>query len=250
MEGLVEVVPGHGWLGRRGSRIVWMAEGLPKEDALALIGVVLGTESDDDAHDALAETGDGLTRLLLSQSDGVRATAFGFEPSLVNSGLRFEPAPEAAHRWHGPVPTVTTANPTNIEPSGMFVQGVVRAGGFRWYPAQDRTVQRADGGWQLCGRSDSIGLAECLVLGRRAAAQVAKGDVTVSLNDPGVSRVHASIRLDQGHPVLYDLESTNGTYIVLPDESRPLRIHQSVPYRLQDGDLLIIGASWFFVSGP
>lgn len=58
----------------------------------------------------------------------------------------------------------------------------------------------------------------------------------VPLQDPFVSRRHAEIRVEDGSPVIYDLESANSTFV-------NSRLAQRC--ELQDGDLIDVGYSTF-----
>ena len=60
-------------------------------------------------------------------------------------------------------------------------------------------------------------------------------EARIRLNDEGVSREHAAIRIDQGHIVLDDLGSTNGTFC------NGERVHGR--HALVDGDKIMIGAT-------
>jgi hypothetical protein len=64
-------------------------------------------------------------------------------------------------------------------------------------------------------------------------------DADVVLDDPGVSRRHAEIRLEQDGPVVRDLGSTNGTFV---DGER------SGAARLRDGSVITIGRTRITVA--
>jgi len=57
-------------------------------------------------------------------------------------------------------------------------------------------------------------------------------DNTIQLNDDRVSRFHAKLQDDQGHVILTDLDSTNGTRV----NGHPVQIHV-----LRTGDIISIG---------
>ena len=63
----------------------------------------------------------------------------------------------------------------------------------------------------------------------------------VRLNDERVSRYHAKIQEDDGHVILTDLESTNGTRV----NGHPVQMHV-----LQIGDLLLIGRCLLVFGSP
>jgi pSer/pThr/pTyr-binding forkhead associated (FHA) protein len=67
-------------------------------------------------------------------------------------------------------------------------------------------------------------------------------DVEIPLDDPGVSRRHAEIRLAEGIPRIVDLGSTNGTFV---DGER---VQSGV---LRDGSVITMGRSRLLVRyGP
>lgn len=68
-------------------------------------------------------------------------------------------------------------------------------------------------------------------------------DVPLRIDEPGISRRHALIRVRGGDAVLEDLGSKNGTYL------RGSRLHG--PVALRDGDMFVLGeVALVFRSGP
>jgi hypothetical protein len=65
--------------------------------------------------------------------------------------------------------------------------------------------------------------------------------VTVALNDPSVSRRHASIAVVNGVPVVRDLDSRNGTFV----NGKRVRTH-----KLQVGDVLTVGSTEMRIEAP
>jgi pSer/pThr/pTyr-binding forkhead associated (FHA) protein len=68
-----------------------------------------------------------------------------------------------------------------------------------------------------------------VIIGRVAPADI------VLFKDKQVSRRHTSVRYEQGHYVLRDERSANGTFV------NGERLGEAVPHMLQDGDQVKIG---------
>jgi hypothetical protein len=66
-------------------------------------------------------------------------------------------------------------------------------------------------------------------------------DNHIVLNDERISRFHAKVQEDNGHVILTDLESTNGTRI----NGHPVQMRV-----LQVGDLVLLGRSALLFGGP
>jgi len=76
------------------------------------------------------------------------------------------------------------------------------------------------------------------LLGREGPDDQSSPDVDLSsyhARDKGVSRIHASLRLDRRQLLLMDLGSTNGTRL----NGTPLAAHE--PVRLENGDEILLG---------
>ncbi len=91
---------------------------------------------------------------------------------------------------------------------------------------------------QQLGQIFSVHPGETVFLGRDPAR------ATIVLSDPTVSGLHAQIRQEQGRCVLYDLGSTNGTF--LGSEVGYTEAIQRQP--LQDGDELRLGGATLVFS--
>jgi hypothetical protein len=105
---------------------------------------------------------------------------------------------------------------TVIEPGGLVGDLNLRVGRRRRTPGLFRTITTEVRAW-VDGRADVsvpvsllaldwTGADSELVLGRHRSCDV-------TLTDPGVSRRHAQLRFRDGHWILQDLESTNGTTV-------------------------------------
>jgi hypothetical protein len=88
-----------------------------------------------------------------------------------------------------------------------------------------RGLRRDQPAWQTLLALDWTGGQEDLLVGRRA-------DCDIVLTDPSVSRRHARLRFRDGHWILHDLESTNGTLV----NDVPV-----VRCELRAGDLVALG---------
>jgi hypothetical protein len=118
-------------------------------------------------------------------------------------------------------------------------------------PQQPRYIRTVHGvGFSFCGvvapRSDDSGASDvmrCWLVSSQGTFRLNEGENTVGrdpqcdvfLDTPGVSRRHASIRIDtqQRTVLLHDLGSTNGTLL------HGVRVAQ--PTALSDGDVITLG---------
>ncbi len=125
--------------------------------------------------------------------------------------------------------------PTRTVPDAMPTQQLPTAGTQRLPAAEPVAWLIVRSGPEM-GQKFSILAGHSLTLGRdpqRAGAV---------LTDPTVSSLHAQIRHENGQLVLYDLNSTNGTYV----HDRMVQQHV-----LQDGDEFRIGTTvLFFTTTP
>ena len=65
------------------------------------------------------------------------------------------------------------------------------------------------------------------------------GDCAVALNDPRVSQRHAQVKVLDGRVTYQDLETTNGTFLLLGGNPQRLR----GPHVIHDGDELALGST-------
>jgi serine/threonine protein kinase len=97
-----------------------------------------------------------------------------------------------------------------------------------------------------------VSLEACIINGGTRHT-ISGGDVTIgraadcdiALIDPSsfIGRHHCRIYLDKGQYWLMDLQSTNGTYIIVKDQygnSQYKRLKEYAPWALQDGDLIVL----------
>lgn len=66
---------------------------------------------------------------------------------------------------------------------------------------------------------------------------------TIAIGDPEMSGQHARIVVREGHLLLVDRRSTNGTYV------NGTRLRENAPHRLCVGDTLLLGATGFVFAG-
>lgn len=96
--------------------------------------------------------------------------------------------------------------------------------------------------WLLVRTGPEMGQKFAILPGQSLTVGRDPAQVDVLLTDPTVSARHAQIRQEQGHLILYDLGSTNGTFI----HDRP--VHEHV---LSDGDEIRLGSTiLFFTTTP
>ena len=85
-----------------------------------------------------------------------------------------------------------------------------------------------------------------VVLGRRPERHelVESGDAKpVTIHDPEhvLSSAHAALRRQNGHVVVVDLDSLNGTHVAASDARDWTRLSAGEPYRIADGDRILLG---------
>jgi hypothetical protein len=95
------------------------------------------------------------------------------------------------------------------------------------HPSRPRSVPTSAGHWLEIQGQPPTGLGPVTIIGRGSEADI-------RVNDPGVSRKHAEIRIGQP-PMLLDLGSTNGLIM----DGRPTRRAS-----LRDGSLITLGSTF------
>lgn len=248
--GLLEVAPGDGWLARERDRIVWIPHRVDPDTAHACIEPLLLAPTFEESMLRIRSWPAPSFRFALIQlGDSMRVVSSGF--AVLRRGARVElddadvttPPTAAVHAL--PIRIRQLRVPGPGEPSsGMLVEGVVRAGAWRWHtPA---SAGRATPKWQLDGSFGRVPLTQNLFIGRPVRNTRAESTPDfVGLADPTVSRSHAVVLVDNNGPKIVDSRSRNGTWVVPRAARKPVEVHDRVPYRLADGDAVVIGESWF-----
>lgn len=248
---LLEVAPGPGWLAREGEMVVWVPEPVDVDVAHRCIEPLLLTGGFDAAMHLVRSWPEPSIRFLLARLNRPRRViTLGHE--LLRRGARVEvvaaPISERPSARVHDVPDIgrMLSAGTSQKSSGMLVEGVVRAGGWRLHldgrPSghQPRPIERP---WILESRFGPEEITGSLVLGR--APERGAGP-SVLIPDPAVSRRHARVVSDRPYLRIVDECSRNGTWVL--DRRGGLQsVHHRVPYPLSDGDTVVIGRTWFVV---
>lgn len=85
---------------------------------------------------------------------------------------------------------------------------------------------------------DVLELTERMVVGRNPASDVAN----MLVSGDRISREHLALHCEDDKVFVTDLASTNGTYIVLPDETEPIRLPEDIPFLLDAGATVRFGS--------
>ncbi len=258
MEVLLESAPGTGWLAREHDRILFLPNPEAVEVAHDVIEPLLVARTDDDAFTLLArwiETERPLPLLVMLSIGGtVRMMGFGVHsldtvgPDGDSGSVRLGPTAKAAEI--GPVRAISLHDEDGLA-SGMLVEGVVRAGGFRLHLHRVTRAPLHDGPGsepsprqhRLSVADDTVDVGRGVVLGRWPHKHEAfTGDLEpVIITDPAVSRLHAEVRLRDDDLVVIDRSSHNGTMVVVADTGRRFRLEPEVAFPIAPGDRILMG---------
>jgi hypothetical protein len=261
MDFLLEMTPGAGWLARENNRVVWLPNDVPVETAHDVIEPLLVPRDLETSVRTLAtwiESGRPLPETLLIGLDGsphvmghgsctivvVDADATNEREMTVNTAALSAPL--------GNISSMAV-NDTRGLASGMLVEGVVRAGGFRIHihtalaalpiDPMTRTIGMNDLQVEIDGFHMDIGGG--LVLGRWPYKHPTfdSSREALILADPAVSRLHAEVTNHKGAPVVVDRDSHNGTWVVVAATGQRVRLAPNEPYPLKPGDQIALGDS-------
>lgn len=254
MDVLLELSPGTGWLAHENDRVLYLPNPESVDVAHDVIEPLLIARSGDDAFMTLASWIESERPLPLMVLIGIdpnpRAMGFGVHAlaALSSDGtttsVTLGPKPSTID------PATTRAVGLHDEDeraSGMLVEGVVRAGGFRLHLRQGATptsaAPEASLGPQLQLDDYAIAIGDGLILGRWPYGQKS---LPVDLEpliiaDPAVSRLHAEVRIRDGSVVVVDRNSHNGTMVVASDTGRRFRLEPDVAFPVSPADQVLIG---------
>ena len=258
MDVLVEMAPGSGWLARENRRIVFLPSDESVDVAHDVIEPLLLPRDLDESFAIFAEwvsSGRPLPpMLLIGLEPSVRVACTNFAAIDVtdqNGSQHRVELPTTHETVHlGEISTLT-AGDTTQEASGMFVEGVVRAGGIQlhmhrgWgtdgpeHTAAHQPISRL--AIEVAGVEVVVGTG--LVLGRWPYSHPDFDDSleAVIVSDPAVSRLHAELRPTPDATLLVDRGSHNGTWVVHPDEGRTTRLDANQSLVIGPGDEIRLG---------
>ncbi len=258
MDVLLETSPGTGWIGRENDRVVYLPNAETVEVAHDVMEPLLVARTCDEAFAVLKEwLADGLSLPEL--------LVIGFEPQTRAFGVGVSTVEAVAESGVSQPLRLKTGEPTAVDEgraltlndederaSGMLVEGVVRAGGFRLHihrPTSDEPHGEASLRLELANTSVELGAG--LVLGRwpyRDESTAGELEPFV-ISDPAVSRLHAEVRPHEGSAVVVDRDSHNGTVVEAAESGRQFRLEPGVAFPVSDGDRILMGDTTMTVRG-
>jgi len=261
MDFLLEMTPGSGWLAREHNRVVWLANDEPVELAHDVIEPLLVPRHLEASVRTLAtwiESGRPLPDMLLVglEEGSTQVLSCGRTNMLVTDAdaseereITIESTPIAAPL--GNISSLAVNDPT-ANASGMLLEGVVRAGGFRIHihrshpavtPADPLTRTIGMSSVQLEIDGSRVDIGDGVVLGRWPYKHPSFDSTREALiiADPAVSRLHAEVMSENGSPVVIDRESHNGTWVVVAATGERVRLDANVAFPLKPGDEIVAG---------
>ena len=268
MEVLLELSPGTGWLARENDRILYLPHAEAIDVAHDVIEPLLVARAGDDAFALLGEwveTDRPLPVLVLISLDdplrvagvGVRAlegvSAAGVDSTVI-VGRPSEPTE---------IPEIRSValHDEDERASGMLVEGVVRAGGFRLHlhpgpthrPAEATEMDASTASLHLHVDQYSIAVGAGLVLGRwpYRHERLDPALEPLIIADPAVSRLHAEVRPRDDGIVVIDRSSHNGTLVTDGSTDRSFRLEPEVAFPVSVGDRIRLGDTEVVIAaGP
>lgn len=251
-DGLLEVAPGNGWLARESDRIVWLPQSVDIDTAHGCIEPILTATSLEDAIHLIRQwPNPDVAFSLMNIGSPIQVIAHGFNLEHLNGNVRLVKAslrhPPVATAYAIPVATKRVCSPAGSDPvSGMLVEGVIRAGGWRWRPNLDcQDTRKHRGNWDLLGQAGRWEIGTRLTIGRGATPNT-RDKSFVSLTDRAVSRRHALLVGGTSGPRIIDSHSRNGTWVV-GASGNASAIHDRGEVQLTDGDVILVGKTTFTV---
>jgi len=243
MDFLLEMTPGRGWLARENNRVVFLPEDVSVDVAHDVIEPLLVPREVDDAFatfDSWLSSGRPLPPLLLVGLDEIpRVTnhgVSGFEQHA--SGMSYNDAAHAA--------------------SGMLIEGVVRADGFRVHLHTNATARTSHqvkldptpAVLQLHLDEYSIEVGSGIVIGRWPYKHPDFNPhlEPLILADPAVSRLHAEVLPQGTGAIVVDRDSHNGTWVASHAGGRT-RLEPNVAHTLHNGDRILLGDTEITLGG-
>jgi len=259
MDVLLEMTPGTGWVARENNRLVFLPGAESVDVAHDVIEPLLLPREVDESIDIFrswVQSSRPLPPMLLvALESSVRLMCHNFGPvNLVDptSGdpHTLELGTTADVVQVGKVSSLG-AGDLGEEPSGMLVEGVIRAGGIQLHihrgwgtegPPETSAHERIST-LQIEIDGDTVAIGTGLVLGRWPYSHPdfdAKLEPVI-VADPAVSRLHVEIRPSSEGTVLIDRGSHNGTWVVHSSEGRTSKAEDGVEIPLVTGDQIRLG---------
>ncbi|MGI9607507.1 MAG: FHA domain-containing protein [Acidimicrobiales bacterium] len=260
MDFLLEMTPGNGWLARENDRVVYLSEPESVDVAHDVIEPLLVPREVDASFATMAswiDAGRPLPNMVLfGLRDQVRVQSHGGmdmevldQESDTQRAVEIRTAPLAVPL--GDVSAIAVNDHSN-EASGMLVEGVVRAGGFRIHVHSslphapiDRLAHETTflGGLALEVDDVRVDVGNGVLLGRwpYKHAGYDPGLETLIIADPAVSRLHAEVKSTETGALLIDRGSHNGTWVVVASSGEHVRVSPDTPFPIGEGDQVALG---------
>jgi FHA domain/FhaA, N-terminal domain len=145
-------------------------------------------------------------------------TNWNAEPQLLEelANALYKTGTEAGYRFSNKLRVITSSN-VNMEPGKVDVQATIRTGPL----SETRGVPATEIGKEGEGKDDAVPPNAFLILGGTKILPLTYSVINIGrrldnhivIDDPRVSRAHAQLRTVKGRFVLFDLESTGGTFV-------------------------------------
>jgi hypothetical protein len=243
MDFLLEMTPGTGWLARENNRVVFMPEDVSVDVAHDVIEPLLVPREVNEAFstlDSWLSSSRPLPPVLLIGLDGT--------PRVTNHGV-------TGFEQHS---TEMMYNDAANAASGMLIEGVIRAGGFRVHlhsNATARTSQQVKLNptpsiLQLHLDEYSVEVGQGIVIGRwpYKHPDFNPNLEPLILADAAVSRLHAEVLPQGTGAIVIDRKSHNGTWVASRSGGRT-RLEPNVAHTLHDGDRILLGDTEITLGG-
>lgn len=259
MDFLLEMTPGSGWLAREHNRVVWLPSDVPVEVAHDVIEPLLVPRDLEASVRTLATWIDSsrpLPDVLLIGLEGAPQVLSHGESTITVTDAETTAEREVVVRTApiaaplGDVVSIAVNDP-DARASGMLVEGVVRAGGFRLHIHTAHAPLPVDPLTRTIGMTDlrldvdgfQVDIADGVVLGRWPYKHPSfdPSREALIIADPAVSRLHAEVVNHMGAPVVIDRESHNGTWVVVAATGERVRLEPNEPFPVKPGDQIAVG---------
>ncbi len=257
MDVLVEMTPGSGWLAREDDRIVFIPTAETVDTAHDVIEPLLIPRNVNDSFATIlgwiAADFPLPPMILISLESSVRVFNHGIDTATWaaprSAAEQLAPASSNEIVELGEISSLVI-NDDAEQASGMLVEGVIRAGGLRlhfhrgWGADGPRETNKdlPSSLLEIELGSRRLGIGNGLVLGRWPYSHPEFDDALepLILNDPAVSRLHATIAPTDAGIVLSDFGSHNGTWIIRAT-GESVQVNAGNTHVLQSDDQIRVG---------